>query len=135
MNYTLDQLLALEAVHRLGSFAAAAKSLYRATSAISYSIRSLEEALEVDLFDRSGHRAVLTPEGEVILLEAKRVLQQARRLEQMGKELHAGYEPILRIVLDGIFPHGSRDARHGGVHGAKAAYTSPVDGGIPERRE
>ena len=57
MNYTLDQLLALEAVHRLGSFAAAAKSLYRATSAISYSIKSLEEALEVELFDRSGHRA------------------------------------------------------------------------------
>ena len=134
MNYTLDQLLALEAVHRLGSFAAAAKSLYRATSAISYSIRSLEEALEVDLFDRSGHRAVLTPEGEVILLEAKRVLQQARRLEQMGKELHAGYEPILRIVLDGILPMAPV-MRAMGVHGAKAAYTSPVDGGIPERRE
>ena len=104
MNYTLDQLLALEAIHRLGSFSAAAKSLYRATSAISYAIKSLEEALEVTLFDRSGHRAELTPEGELILTEARRVIQQARRLEQMGKELHAGYEPLLRIVLDGIFP-------------------------------
>ena len=56
------------------------------------------------LFDRSGHRAELTPEGELILTEARRVIQQARRLEQMGKELHAGYEPLLRIVLDGIFP-------------------------------
>ena len=73
MNYTLDQLLALEAVHRLGSFSAAATSLCRATSAISYSIKSLEEALKVDLFDRSGHRAQLTPEGELILLEARRV--------------------------------------------------------------
>jgi len=104
MNYTLDQLLALEAIHRLGSFAAAAKSLHRATSAVSYSIKSLEDALEVTLFDRSGHRAVLTPEGTLILAEAGRVIQQARRLEQVGRELQSGAEPLLQIVLDGILP-------------------------------
>ena len=32
------------------------------------------------------------------------MIQQARRLEQMGKELHDGYEPIVQIVTDGIFP-------------------------------
>lgn len=104
MNYTLDQLLALDAIQRHGSFAAAAKSLHRATSAISYSIKSLEDPLDVTLFDRSGHRATLTAEGDLILAEAHRVIQQARRLEQVGKELHAGYEPLLRIVVDGILP-------------------------------
>jgi DNA-binding transcriptional LysR family regulator len=104
MTYTLDQLLALDAIHRLGSFAAAAQSLFRATSAISYSIKSLEDALDVVLFDRSGHRAVLTPSGELVLAEARRVIHQARRLERVGQELQAGYEPLLPIVLDGILP-------------------------------
>jgi DNA-binding transcriptional LysR family regulator len=104
MNYTLDQLLALEAIHRLGSFAAAAKSLFRATSAVSYSIKSLETALDVTLFDRGGHRAVLTPAGELVLAEAQRVIGQARRLEQVALELNRGHEPLLPIVLDGILP-------------------------------
>jgi len=104
MNYTLDQLQALEAIHRLGSFAAAAKSLYRATSAVSYAIKTLESALGVSLFDRSGHRAVLTPAGELVLAEARRVLAQARRLEQVSRELQSGYEPQLQVVVDGILP-------------------------------
>lgn len=104
MNYTLDQLQALDAIHRLGSFAAAAKSLYRATSAVSYAIKTLETALGVSLFDRSGHRAVLTASGELVLAEARRVLAQARRLEQVGRELQSGYEPQLQVVVDGILP-------------------------------
>ncbi len=104
MNYTLDQLQALEAIHRLGSFAAAAKSLYRATSAVSYAIKTLETALGVSLFDRSGHRAVLTASGELVLAEARRVLAQARRLEQVSRELQSGYEPQLQVVVDGILP-------------------------------
>jgi DNA-binding transcriptional LysR family regulator len=104
MNITLDQLATLEAIHRLGSFAAAGRELYRATSAMSYAIRGLEDALGVELFDRSGHRASLTPAGELILTEAKQVIRQARRLEEVGRELSDGYEPLLGVVLDGILP-------------------------------
>mgnify|MGYP002631622275 CR=1 FL=1 len=104
MNYTLDQLRALEAVNRTGSFAAAAQELGRATSAISYAIKTLESALNVEIFDRSGHRARLTSAGELVLLETARVLTQARRLEQVGRELERGFEPALSVVLDGILP-------------------------------
>ena len=104
MNITLDQLTALESIDRLGSFAAAAREMARATSAVSYQIRSLEDALGFSLFDRTGHRAHLTPKGLRILDEARRVLRQAQRLEEVGREIDAGYEPLLQVVLDGLLP-------------------------------
>ena len=57
MPSTLDQLAALDAIERTGSFAGAAATLHRTTSAMSYAIRALEEALGLTLFDRRGHRA------------------------------------------------------------------------------
>ena len=47
MNLTLDQLQVLESIDRLGSFSAAAAELHRATSAVSYSVKSLEAALDL----------------------------------------------------------------------------------------
>ena len=64
---TLDQLRVLDSIERLGSFARAARELSRATSAVSYSVKTLEESLGLRLFDRSGHRAALTPEEAVLL--------------------------------------------------------------------
>jgi DNA-binding transcriptional LysR family regulator len=74
MNLTLDQLEVLESIDRFGSFSAAATELHRATSAVSYSVKSLEAALDLELFDRSGHRAVLTDGGRLVLEEARGVL-------------------------------------------------------------
>jgi DNA-binding transcriptional LysR family regulator len=101
MNYSLDQLLALEAIDKYGSFSAAGYTLHRATSAISYNIKSLEEALDVKIFDRKGRRAVLTSAGELILAEARIVLKQARRFEEIARELHAGHEANILMIIDG----------------------------------
>ena len=68
LQHTLDQLLVLESIIRTGSFAAAAKELHRVPSAISYSIKTLEEGLEIKIFDRSRQRAVLTTEGKRICI-------------------------------------------------------------------
>ena len=67
VRHTLDQLLVLEAIVRTGSFAGAARDLHRAPSAISYAVNGLEEALGLVLFDRSGHKAALSPEGQRLL--------------------------------------------------------------------
>lgn len=104
MPITLDQLRVLDAIDRKGGFAAAAKTLHRATSAISYAIKSLEDALEVTLFDRSGHRATLTEDGRLLLAEGRKVLAEASRLERTAAELHRGFEPRLSIVVDGLLP-------------------------------
>ena len=75
MNITLDQLLALEAIVRTGSFARAAAEMHRVPSAISYLVRGLESATGLELFDRSKRQAVLTPAGRRLLAQAQGVLE------------------------------------------------------------
>ncbi len=101
---TLDQLVVLDAIARQGTFAAAAKTLARVPSAVSYAVKSLEEDLGLPLFDRSGHRAALTPAGRRVLEEGRVVLEQARRLEVVAASLRDGWEPELSVVVDGAYP-------------------------------
>ena len=102
INHTIDQLLVLDSIHRTGSFGAAAKELHRVPSAISYSIKSLEENVNIQIFDRSRQRAFLTPEGKRILEEGRKVIEQARQLEYVATQIKDGWEPELRIVTDGV---------------------------------
>lgn len=101
---TLDQLRTFDAVIRHGSFAAAAKVLHRVPSAVSYTIRHLEEALDVELFDRSGHRVALTGAGQRLLEHARRVLDDTRKLHAAAHEVASGWEPELRLVVDAALP-------------------------------
>lgn len=53
-------------VAKTGSISKAADNLFRTQSAITQQIQSLEEELEITLFDRKNARIYLTPEGEQI---------------------------------------------------------------------
>ncbi|APR76006.1 Transcriptional regulator, LysR family protein [Minicystis rosea] len=101
---TLDQLRVLDAIDRRGSFAAAAEELHRVTSAVSYAVRALEEALGLALFDRAGHRAALTPAGRRILDEGRLLLERARELDQLARDLRGEWEATLTVVADGVLP-------------------------------
>ena len=100
MRLSLDSLQVLDAIDRRGSFAAAAEDLHRVPSAITYSVRQLEEGLGVGLFDRAGHRAVLTAAGRELLNEGRRLLQAAADLECRVQQVAKGWESELRIALD-----------------------------------
>ncbi|MBJ94851.1 MAG: LysR family transcriptional regulator [Rickettsiales bacterium] len=104
MNFTLDQLSALDAIVRTGSFAAAARELHKVPSAISYLVRELESSLGIELFDRSGRSAVLTPAGQRLLEGSRQVIEQARQLSRTAAELRDGWEPELFVVVDGALP-------------------------------
>lgn len=104
MNFTLDQLLALEAIARTGSFAAAAAELHKVPSAVSYLISGLEASLGVEAFDRSRRKAVLTKAGQRLLDASKEVIEQARALDRVASELRDGWEPELHVVVDGALP-------------------------------
>lgn len=60
---SMPQLLAFEAAARHGSFTAAAKELCLTQSAISRHVQELESSLQANLFERSGRRVSLTPDG------------------------------------------------------------------------
>ena len=106
IRFSLDQLQVLEAIDRTGTFAGAAKELHRVPSAISYMVRTLEDSLDLQIFDRSGYKAVLTPAGRRILEEGSELLRAARRMDAMAHELQTGWEPELHIVVDGVVPLG-----------------------------
>ena len=100
MRLSLEALQVLDAIDRRGSFAAAADELHRVPSAVTYSVRQLEEGLGVEVFDRSGHRAVLTAAGRELLDEGRRLLQAAADLECRVQQVAKGWESELRIVVD-----------------------------------
>lgn len=104
MKLTLDALNVLDAIDRCGSFAAAAEELFRVPSAISYTMQKLEQDLDVALFNRAGHRAVLTPAGRTLLEEGRQLLTAAHELEGQVKRIATGWETELRIAVDTIFP-------------------------------
>jgi DNA-binding transcriptional LysR family regulator len=101
---SLDALLVLDAIARKGSFAAAAEELHRVPSAITYTVQKLEQDLDVQLFDRSGHRARLTRAGEELLREGRHLLRAATDIECRVQRIAKGWETELRIAYNDIIP-------------------------------
>ncbi|UWR71772.1 LysR family transcriptional regulator [Phaeobacter inhibens] len=94
-----DQLIALDAIVSTGTFRGAAERLHKSQSAISHTIRQLEEQLELELFNREAYRPVLTPAGEIFYREASRVLRQMQGLRTTAARLRAREEPELTIAV------------------------------------
>jgi DNA-binding transcriptional LysR family regulator len=102
---SLDQLQVFLAVADAGGFAAAARRLGRATSAVSYQIDSLEAQLGVSLFDRvTTRRPVLTAAGQVVLAEACSVSRGVDVLRAKVRGLRAGLEAEVSLVVDVMLP-------------------------------
>jgi DNA-binding transcriptional LysR family regulator len=94
---TLEQIkIFIEAAHQ-GSFTMAAEKLGLTQSAVSMSIKKLEEAHNVMLFDRTGRRLVVTEAGQVLLRESERILRDmdlmVRRVE--SRRQSSGNHPIV----------------------------------------
>lgn len=106
MHITLDQARALDAFSRTGTFQAAARELHKVHTAVLYALKQLEQQTGLELFDRSGYRTKLTPSGEQVLLKARRLLEAERELITTCAELKSGWEPVLKVVVDAIFPIG-----------------------------
>jgi LysR family transcriptional regulator, low CO2-responsive transcriptional regulator len=91
MSLPLDskQLRAFATLARTGSFTLAAKELDLTQSAISHSMKALEQDVGCRLLDRMGKKISLTQAGEQLLHHADKILQEmaATRtsLERLGK--------------------------------------------------
>lgn len=104
MKALLDVLMILDALDKEGSFAAAASRLYKTPSALSYTVHKLESDLNIQVLDRSGHRARFTPTGSMLLEKGREVLQTVSDLEKQAVKLHQGWENELVIGIDDTFP-------------------------------
>jgi LysR family transcriptional regulator, low CO2-responsive transcriptional regulator len=91
MNPPLDsrQLRAFVTLARTGSFTLAAKELYLSQSAVSHSMKALEQDVGCRLLDKMGKKVLLTQAGEQLLHHAQKILtemSEAREsLQHLGK--------------------------------------------------
>jgi len=99
---TPEALGLIDAVHRTGSMAAAARELDVVPSALTYRIRRIEDGLDVLLFDRSSRQAKLTLAGKELLREGNRVLNELDAIANRVKRVATGWEPQLTLSVDSI---------------------------------
>jgi DNA-binding transcriptional LysR family regulator len=92
----------MDTIARTGSFAAAARELGKVPSALTYSVRQLEESLDVLLFDRSSRQAQLTAAGTELLTEGRRLLQEMDAVANRVRRVASGWESQLSISVEDI---------------------------------
>lgn len=103
LKLSIEALEVIDTIARKGSFAAAAEALYRVPSALTYTVQKLESDLGVQLFDRSGHRALLTEAGVELLKEGRYLLEAAHALESRVKRIATGIETNITIAVSDLF--------------------------------
>ncbi|MBI5260019.1 MAG: LysR family transcriptional regulator [Burkholderiales bacterium] len=99
---TPEALQMMDTIARSGSFAAAARELGKVPSALTYSVRQLEEALDVLLFDRRSRQARLTAAGQELLDEGRRLLAEMDAVANRVRRVSTGWESQLTIAVDGV---------------------------------
>ena len=92
----------IDAIHRSGSMAAAARLLGVVPSALTYRVRQVEDALDVLLFDRSSRQAKLTAAGHELLREGNRLLLEFDAIANRVKRVATGWEPQLTLAVDTV---------------------------------
>ncbi|MBI5780313.1 MAG: LysR family transcriptional regulator [Rhodocyclales bacterium] len=125
MNVTLRQLRAFLAVARFGSFTVAAEHLYTTQSTLSGSIKELENALGVQLFDRNTRRVQLTEVGrelyplmEKILADLDEVLHEVATLKALKRGIVRIAAPQLMAatLLPEVLASFMREFPHVTIH-------------------
>jgi LysR family hydrogen peroxide-inducible transcriptional activator len=86
----LEDLQVFLAVSRAGSFRAAAHQMYISQPTTSRAVARLERLFGVKLLERGARGVVVTPQGEVVLTGARRILAAAADLRRDVSSIGAG---------------------------------------------
>lgn len=96
----LQHLRSFVAIAEEGHLTRASERLHTSQPAISAQIKALEEELGVRLFDRTPRGMSLTPQGELLLGRARRILGDSEDLLRQARELRGEVLGCLRIGLN-----------------------------------
>lgn len=119
MNVSLPQLKAFAAVARQKSFTKAAAELGLTQSAISRSVRELEEEISQRLFDRTTRQVELTDAGRNL---SQRICHLIEEVEQTLRESHGSGKPSHGQVQVATDPVLSSMSLPGWLAGCRAAW-------------
>jgi len=90
----------LREVDRRGSLTAAAKSLGLTQSALSHSVRKLEQQLGTPIWERDGRGLRMTRAGSYLMALAERLLPQLEHAEHVLSQFASGERGTLRIGME-----------------------------------
>ena len=108
---TLTQLHYMAAVAEYGNFTIAADKCFVTQPTLSMQVQKLEEELEVKIFNRATKPIALTDIGEKILVQAKKITEEATRMKDIvsiekgfvGGEFKLGIIPTVMPTLLPMF--------------------------------
>lgn len=90
----------LREIHRQGSVTAAADKLCLTQSALSHTIRKLENLVGCELWEKKGRKIYFTQAGNFLLQEAERILPQLERIDTKLKEFANNELGTLNIGME-----------------------------------
>ena len=93
-----------KAVVDAGGFNQASSVVHKSQSSVHHAVQKLENAIGVELFENSGRKVKLSPQGELMYRRATFLLDEAQKLEAIAYGLRSGTETTLRVAVDIIFP-------------------------------
>jgi LysR family transcriptional regulator for metE and metH len=93
-------LALIREVSRQGSLTAAAEVLCLTQSALSHTVRKLEQQLGTDIWQREGRSLRFTQAGDYLLGLANRVLPQFEHAEGLMRQVAQGQRGTLRIGME-----------------------------------
>lgn len=93
-------LAIIREVEQQGSLTAAAEKLFLTQSALSHSIKKLEQQLGTDIWLREGRSLRLTQAGQYLLAVANRLLPQLSLAEERLRQFARGERGTLRIGME-----------------------------------
>src|SRR4051794_13804933 len=116
----LEHLRTLVAIAECGGFGKAAAVRHISQPALSQHVRLLERGLKRKLFEKDGRVMKFTPEGERVLVEARKIIEchdaslQVLEAEDagtivVGSTEHAAEQVLAEMLraLRGAFPHST----------------------------
>ncbi len=93
-------LAVIREVERSGSVTAAADALCLTQSALSHTIKKIEQHLGVAIWSREGRRMRLTQAGQYLLTLSNRLLPQFEYAEERMKQFALGQRGTLRVGME-----------------------------------
>lgn len=100
--FSYHELITIESVSRLGSFTHAADELHKVPSAISYTVKSVEERLNVTLFTRLHRKVELTAAGRYFLEQTRVLLKDMEALGLNTQRVANGWQQSISVALDNV---------------------------------
>ena len=94
---TIEQLRYFLAAAESLNFSEAARKLYVTQPTLSYGISSLEDQLQLKLFERGGRSLALTPAGKVFLENIRDVIRDVEIAIDKAKKIEHNFLPSLAI--------------------------------------